>query len=50
MNKSREELLQEMASNLDGMQLMHEVATPGVVQSINVSDSNDISIKEKTDK
>lgn len=50
MNKSREELLQEMASNLDGMQLMQEVATPGVVQSINVSNNNDISIMEKTDK
>ena len=50
MSKRREELLHKMASNLDGMQLMQEVATPGVVQSINVSGSNDISIKEKTDK
>lgn len=50
MSKSREELLQEMASTLDGMQLMQEVATPGVVQSINVSNNNDISIMEKSDK
>ena len=50
MSKTREELLQEMADNFDGMQLMQEVATPGVVQSINVSDNNEVTIKEKANK
>lgn len=50
MTKTREEMLNEMANNLNGMQLMQEVATPGVVQNISVSEDDSISVSEKADK
>lgn len=44
MDKTREELVQEMAAKISNAELLHEVAIPGVVQHIDKC-ANETTVK-----